>query len=123
FNRKQTRFYNEAFTRYIGDDGPAFVAEGFPDPPYAIDVIHAAGGLAVWAHPAPSLLPRVLPVLARAGLDGAECYRPGLEPGDLMAIESAARQFGLFLSGGSDWHGPSRATLGDFAVDATRLRQ
>src|SRR5690606_6178525 len=31
-----TRFYGEAFVRYIGDGGPAFVGTGFPPPAEAI---------------------------------------------------------------------------------------
>src|SRR5690606_292478 len=52
--RGHTRYYSEAFSHYIGDAGPAYVAEGFPMPEEAIRTIHAAGGLAVWAHPSPA---------------------------------------------------------------------
>src|SRR5690606_22388243 len=51
--RGHTRYYAEAFVRFIGDGGPAYVAEGFPLPEHAIETIHAAGGVAVWAHPSP----------------------------------------------------------------------
>jgi 3',5'-nucleoside bisphosphate phosphatase len=117
-----TRFYSEAFVRFIGDSGPAFVAEGFPVPEYAIATIHAAGGLAVWAHPPLTWVLDGLPLLAEWGLDGIECYRPNLDPGDLATLESATMEHGLFPTGGSDWHGPQRFTLGDFAVDAQRVR-
>ncbi|MEX0912790.1 MAG: PHP domain-containing protein [Gemmatimonadota bacterium] len=117
-----TRFYGEAFARYIGNSGPAYVAEGFPVPPDAIATIHAAGGLAVWAHPPLPLLGDTLPLMVEWGLDGVECYRPGTDPGDLAKLETSTRAHGLFPTGGSDWHGPHRAALGDFAVDAERVR-
>jgi predicted metal-dependent phosphoesterase TrpH len=120
---RHTRFYGEAFLRFIGDSGPAFVAEGFPTPEAAIEVIHAAGGQAVWAHPPLAEFARYLPELVAAGLDGVECFRPGVEWEDTTALEAATRAHGLFLTGGSDWHGPTRFRLGDFAVDGSRVRE
>jgi 3',5'-nucleoside bisphosphate phosphatase len=118
-----TRFYGEAFVRFIGDGGPAFVAEGFPTPGDAIETIHAAGGVAVWAHPPIEWLDRALPMLTEWGLQGIECYRPGALPADIAALERSARTFGLFPTGGSDWHNPHRAQLGDFAIAAERVRE
>ncbi len=116
-----TRFHGEAFIRYIGDGGPAFVAEGFPTPEDAIRIIHEAGGVAVWAHPPADWVEEGTPQLAAWGLDGVECYRPGTDAELIDRIRTAARRSGLFLSGGSDWHGPRRSELGDFAVDGAQL--
>jgi 3',5'-nucleoside bisphosphate phosphatase len=113
-----TRYYGEAFTRLIGDGGPAFVAEGFPTPAQAVDTIHAAGGVAVWAHPPLEIVSEELPAMARLGIDGVECFRPNVSPQDAAALERAGRALGLFPTGGSDWHGPHRAELGDFRLDA-----
>ena len=49
--------------------------------PQAIEVIHAAGGVAVWAHPFwdlddPDEALRTLERFAAAGLDGVECFYP-----------------------------------------------
>jgi 3',5'-nucleoside bisphosphate phosphatase len=118
-----TRFYSEAFGRFIGDGGPAFVAEGFPEPAAGIDVIHQAGGVAVWAHPAPARFDEFLPLMKTWGIDGVECYRPGMDPKDVASFEAGARRSGLFLTGGSDWHGPQRFTLGEFAVAADRIAE
>lgn len=119
--RRFTRYYNEAFDRYIGDSGPAFVAEGFPTPAEAIQRIHEAGGHAVWAHPPIETFGAILPDLARAGLDGVECYRPSVDADDALRLEDAVRRLGLFPSGGSDWHGPASGKLGEFAVDGARI--
>ncbi len=120
---RHTRFYGEAFVRFIGDSGPAFVAEGFPTPREATDVIHAAGGQAVWAHPPLAEFDRYLPELVVAGLDGIECFRPGAEWADTTELEAAAAAHGLLTTGGSDWHGPARFRLGDFAVEGSRVRE
>lgn len=120
---RHTRFYGEAFTRFIGNSGPAYVAEGFPSPEYAIDVIHAAGGRAVWAHPPFAEFDLLLPGLRDAGLDGVECFRPAVEWGDSIHMETTARALGMFPTGGSDWHGPTRNRLGEFAVAGSRVRE
>ena len=111
-----TRFYGEAFARYISDSGPAFVAQAFPTPSEAIAMIHAAGGVAVWAHPPLDTLEGLLPGMADWGLDGLECFRPLLDPQQVLLLTETARRYGLFPTGGSDWHGPHRAALGAFHI-------
>lgn len=116
-----TRYYGEAFERYISDRGPAFVAEAFPTPADAIETIHAAGGIAVWAHPPMDLFAELLPAFLQWDADGIECYRPNNAPEDVLVLERATRELGLIPTGGSDWHGPHRASLGDFFVLPERI--
>lgn len=111
-----TRFYGEAFLRYLSDAGPAFVLTRFPPVREAIAMIHGAGGVAVWAHPPLELLDEQLPRFVDWGLDGLECYRPGLTPGQSHLLEETARELRLIRTGGSDWHGPYRMALGEFYV-------
>lgn len=118
-----TRYYGEAFERYISDAGPAFVAERFPTPEEAIAMIHAAGGVAVWAHPPLDLLAGVLPDFVAWGLDGVECFRPSLTGAEIQMLEHSARAHGLFPTGGSDWHGPHRGPLGEFFVRPHEVRE
>lgn len=118
-----TRYYGEAFERFISDRGPAFVAESFPSPAEAIEVIHAAGGIAVWAHPPLALFTDLVSEFIRWGVDGIECYRPTLAPEEVLVLERATREFGLIPTGGSDWHGPHRASLGDFFVGPHHVRE
>ncbi|MBA4157309.1 MAG: PHP domain-containing protein [Gemmatimonadetes bacterium] len=117
-----TRWYGEAFERYINDTGPAFVAEGFPSVVDAIEMIHAAGGLAVWAHPPRDLFDREIRGFADAGIDGVECLRPTMAPADSQLFEAAARELGLLITGGSDWHGPLHAGLGEFFLRPDDIR-
>jgi len=96
--------FQEAFVRFLGDGGPAWVPSRGPDLAEGIATIRAAGGLSVWAHPSLDESRRF--VAARAlGLEGVETIRPRLEPASSLALEQAAREAGLFFSGGSDWHG------------------
>ncbi|HET7322189.1 MAG TPA: PHP domain-containing protein [Longimicrobiaceae bacterium] len=109
-----TRYYGEAFARFIADGGPAFVAQDFPSPEEAIAAVHAAGGVAVWAHPPLDAVADLLPEMVKWGLDGVECYRSNLSDDDVHRLLGLARENGLFPTGGSDWHGPHRAPLGSF---------
>lgn len=117
-----TRYYAEAFDRYLADGRSAFVLTEFPSVREAIDMIHASGGLAVWAHPPLELFDAEVRAFAGWGLDGVECFRPGSPPAESLLLETAARSLGLLRSGGSDWHGPHRSRLGQFAVREDDVR-
>lgn len=116
-----TRYYGEAFERFISDHGPAFVAESFPSPAEAIEIIHAAGGMAVWAHPPILLFTDLVSDFITWGVDGIECYRSNLAPEEVLLLQRATRELGLIPTGGSDWHGPHRASLGDFFMLPERV--
>lgn len=104
----------QAFDRFIADDGPAYVAVHALDVAGAIERIHQAGGIAVWAHPPMPLLGGALEEFVAAGLDGIECYRPRVAPPELDRLLSKARHHGLLVTGGSDWHGDWHGDLGSF---------
>jgi len=108
---------SEAFDRLIGDHAPAFVPTRLITPAEAIVLIHDAGGLAVWAHPRYDLLEAELPRMVEWGLDGVECYRPRVMHADAERIAATAARHGLFVTGGSDWHGEWQGRLGDFAIE------
>ncbi|HEX6308113.1 MAG TPA: PHP domain-containing protein [Longimicrobiales bacterium] len=108
---------SEAFDRFIGDQGPAFVPSALITPLEAIEIIHGAGGVAVWAHPRPDVLQTMLPALQAYGLNGVECYRPRVAHAESERIATVAAGAGLFVTGGSDWHGEWQGRLGDFAVE------
>jgi len=108
----------EAFDRYLGDGRPAAVEKPRLDARDAIALAHAAGGIAVWAHPgAAGRRDRVEPLVA-AGLDGLEVLHPRHSPDDRLRLNALVDFFGLVTSGGSDWHGPTDAwrTLGMMRV-------
>lgn len=110
------RTVSEAFDRYLADGGPAFLPTELLTPREAIDLVHAAGGVAVWAHPPFGVLERELAHFAAWGLEGLECYRPTNTASQTRRLEAAARTHGLLTTGGSDWHGVWSGPIGTFFV-------
>jgi 3',5'-nucleoside bisphosphate phosphatase len=97
--------FKDAFLRYLGSNGAAFVPKAKLSIEDAIGIAHEAGGLAVWAHPAEGGRRDRLEPLVKAGLDGVEVRHPSHTPDDVKRLEALAGFFGLVMSGGSDWHG------------------
>ena len=117
------RSMGEAFDRYLADGGLAFVPTELPSVADAIAMIRGSGGVAVWAHPRQEVVEAYSPVFAGLGLSGMEIFRPNTHPNDAKKMRAIARELGLFVTGGSDWHGPHRARLGDFFVPADEVRE
>jgi hypothetical protein len=117
-----TRSVGEAFDLYLKDGGTAFVPDVFPGVREAIDTIREAGGVSVWAHPALEVFDREVRTFAGWGLNGIECFRPNTPPVESMLFEKVARDMGLFRTGGSDWHGPHKGRLGDWAIRGDDVR-
>lgn len=95
----------EAFARFLYNGGPAWVPKTKLTPGEAVELVHAAGGLAFLAHPGAMRRDNVLPDLVRAGLDGLEvrhCLHA--HPTAEHYLHWAHRQ-DLLTAGGSDFHG------------------
>ena len=102
----------EAFDRFIGRTGPAYVERLKVTPAEAIELIHSVRGMAVLAHPLfTEDVDSLIADLAAAGLDGIECYYPSHSRADVEHVLELARQHGLLPSGGSDYHGFPMAEL------------
>lgn len=99
--------FEDAFTdEYLAHGGKAYAARHKLPPEDAVRLVHAAGGVAVLAHPTFTHdLPRALAGLWRAGLDGMEVYYTNYDPATRMMLRRLARVFGLLPGGGSDYHG------------------
>jgi len=96
--------FQEAFDKYIDVGGPAYVNRLRVEMSQAIDLIHAAGGVAVMAHPAESKLVHLIPPLAQLGLDGIEVYYPDHTPQEQDELLALAHRYDLAVTGGSDFH-------------------
>lgn len=104
----------EAFATYLADDGPAFVPRYAADLPAAIDLIHAAGGVAVIAHPWGRVSRAVLPepylaaLAERHRLDGVEVDHNDHDDQTRADLRAVAGRLGLLATGSSDYHGTGK---------------
>jgi predicted metal-dependent phosphoesterase TrpH len=96
-----------AFTEeFILDGGRCYVQRVKVSPEEAIEMIHAAGGVAVAAHPGrTSLGDDELSHLASCGLDGLEVFYPQHDAQQTAHYASLADRYLLVVTGGSDDHG------------------
>ena len=97
----------------------------------------AAGGIAVWAHPLGGTGEKrltkeqfvvQLQTLKKAGIAGVECYYSEYTMEEVEMLRQAAVKEGLYISGGSDYHGTNKPHLhlgmlnkDDTLIDAARL--
>lgn len=105
------RSVEEAFDRWLADGKPAAVPKRKMEAREAIRMLHAAGGVAVLAHPvtlAPEARDRVVRDLAALGLDGVEVVHSKHGPEDAQRFRDLARELGLAATGGSDFHGENK---------------
>jgi predicted metal-dependent phosphoesterase TrpH len=97
--------FRDAFARYLGGSGAAFVPKDKLSLVDAIAIAHEAGALAIWAHPGDAGRRERLEPLIAAGLDGVEIRHPGHSRDDIKRLQALCDFFDLVPSGGSDWHG------------------
>lgn len=99
----------EAFDRYLGTRGAAFVPRSGPTVVEAIAKIHDAGGLASLAHPAQNRADDRIAGWKSAGLDAIEVYHSDHDAVALDRYLQMAARLELGVTGGSDYHGDERA--------------
>lgn len=103
----------EAFDRYLGVGRPAYVERFHLDPKDAVRAIRDAGGVPVWAHPGTSRAMGLAKSLVDAGLMGIEAYHPEHDRATEQRCKDIAQDFGLLVTGGSDFHGAAAGEGGD----------
>ena len=110
--------FRDAFARYLGATGSAFVPKDKLSVEDAIGIAHEAGAIAVWAHPGDGGRRERLEVLVAAGLDGVEVRHPSHSGEDIKRLRALTDYFNLLPSGGSDWHGSNEGPrrLGNMKV-------
>ncbi len=98
----------EAFDRYIGNDGPAYVHSEKVTTEQAVALIRSVGGLAVLAHPTYTAdMDATVELAAQAGVVGIETYYGSYSEETVERILELARRYELVPTGGSDFHGRS----------------
>ncbi|KQL43888.1 metal-dependent phosphoesterase [Brevibacillus choshinensis] len=122
---------NEAFEKYLGKEGAAYVNPPRISPQEAITLIKEAGGAAVLAHPGLYDADDLVQELIAFGLDGIEVNHPDNNAEQRARYTAWANEHGLVMTGGSDFHGwrgeePFHAMLGTHTAPmeaVERLRQ
>ena len=103
--------FKEAFTKYIGRNGPAYVAREKLKPAEAVQLILKVHGLPVLAHPFTTLNPEtIVKELKMSGLAGMEVYYAGYLPAETNNLLNLAQKYDLIPTGGTDYHGIDTAS-------------
>ncbi len=104
----------EAFDIYLGNNGLAYVSKFRFPPEEALGMIREARGIPVLAHPftlGPQTTETLRPILKdlmKMGLAGLECYYPEHTFAQEALYLYLARELGLLITGGSDFHGNAK---------------
>lgn len=104
----------EAFASYLSGRGPYYVAKSDTALTDAIALVRGAGGAPVIAHPrcrgAMHLTDRAFfRTCADAGLVGIEVDHPDHDEADRAELRAIAAEFGLVVTGSSDYHGTNKS--------------
>jgi hypothetical protein len=109
--------YDDAFRRYFGESGPAFVERQGPTIAEATAKVSAAGGLPVLAHPIRlgiqdgAAEDAFIQDLRDEGMRGIEVYHSDHGPADVLRYAAIAKKYHLAVTGGSDFHGDAKPAI------------
>lgn len=109
---------------YLIDGKPAFRERQAPTVATAIQLIHNAGGVAVWAHPfwdieADAEVIATLERFVGLGLDGVEAFYVTHSRAQTDRLVRRASELGLMTTGSSDFHGPGHQRFNRFRAFET----
>jgi len=108
------------FEEYLVPGAKAFVPRRWPRAEEAVALIHAAGGVAVVAHPywdvsePPRIRDLVESLTRDVGLDGIEAFYPPHTKAQTAHCLELCDELGLVATGSSDFHGPQHHTFSRF---------
>ena len=103
----------EAFQKFLSEGCVGYIERNSITSAEAITLIKGAGGVAVFAHPGVTNEkdPKALVAkLVSEGLGGIEAYYPEHSDKEVALYCALAREYGLFITCGSDFHGVTRKT-------------
>ncbi len=106
----------DAFDRLLNKNRPFFIPRQFLPIERSIEIIRAAGGTAVLAHPFQyrlddAQLRELIEHCMESGLEGIECRYSGYDADMCAYLESLAAEYGLVRTGGSDFHGSHKKDI------------
>jgi predicted metal-dependent phosphoesterase TrpH len=115
-----TESFKEAFSKYIGHGGPAYVEREKLTPAEAVQLVLKANGLPVLAHPLTVPDPEsTVRELKAFGMVGIEVYYADYPFEKVSSLLDLANKYNLIPTGGSDYHGIDDITetmIGDINV-------
>jgi 3',5'-nucleoside bisphosphate phosphatase len=96
---------------YLIEGAPAFAGRTMPTVRQAVDAIHAAGGVAIWAHPFwdvkdPDEVLATIDRYVGYGIDGLEAFYITHAPDQTRLLADRAAELDLLTTGSADFHGP-----------------
>lgn len=109
---------------YLIQGTPGYVARTHPTVAEAIEWIHDAGGIAVWAHPFWDVddSDEVLTLIDRfrdSGLEGVEAFYVTHTEDQVRLLADRCVELGLLSTGSSDYHGPAHRLFSRFRAHET----
>jgi predicted metal-dependent phosphoesterase TrpH len=109
---------------YLIDGKPAFRLRETPTVAEAIEAIHDAGGVAIWAHPFWDIDDdgEVLASIERfraLGIDGVEAFYVTHDERQTRLLFARCEQLGLLSTGSADYHGPDNRLFSRFLAFET----
>ena len=120
---------SEAFVELLHPRSPYYVSHYSPDPVYGVELIRAAGGVPVFAHPMAAKRGRVVPEpvfhdMIEAGLAGVEVYHRDNSAQGRQFLLKLAQEHQLIVTGSSDYHGFGKPNeLGENSVGLDVVEQ
>lgn len=97
--------YKGLYTSLFKGQGICARDISYPDARDAVRAVVSDGGLPVLAHPGQTDTWEFVPALVACGLAGIEVVHPDHDARDEARAAQMADEYGLFCSGGSDYHG------------------
>ncbi|MFO7816092.1 MAG: PHP domain-containing protein [Thermodesulfobacteriota bacterium] len=109
-DKKVVGTMQQAFDKYLGPTGRAYVPKDKLTPEKAIELLKREQATVILAHPFSlnldeKTLRRELQRLKSIGLDGMEVYYSEHGPERIKRYKKICEEFDLLISGGSDFHG------------------
>jgi predicted metal-dependent phosphoesterase TrpH len=109
---------------YLIEGRPAFALRGTPTVQEAVDAIHAAGGVAIWAHPfwdveEPDEALAMVERFRGLGVDGIEAFYVTHTQVQTELLARRCEELGLLSTGSADFHGPENRLFSRFMAFET----
>lgn len=122
--------FKGAFVNYLVKGKSAYVKREKPSCKDILQIIEAAGGISVLAHPGeisrPMELENTIKRLRCYGLKGLEVFHPSHNCEKTNYIYNLANKYKLLVTGGSDCHSVNskdKSIIGEYGINKCQLKQ